>query len=220
MATRRRRAGSTGLLRGADPWRIGIIGAALIGIVVVTGAVVAGGGGGSRYTCGQLLAPGGTPEDGQVTADLGRQHVGPGTSLSYLFCPPTSGSHYQTEAGVSPARPGFYPPDADIGPGYWVHNLEHGYAVALYRCADDMCPSEEVLAELRRFVNNAPQTAVAQRCGIRAKVIAARFDDMSTPFAVVTWDRALLLDAFDADAAIAFAQRWMENAVAIEATLC
>lgn len=181
--------------------------------------VVFGGSGAGRYTCGQLLPPGGDPSDGQVTANLGRLHVARGSQLGYLFCPPTSGTHYDNEAGFSPARPGFYRPDAAIGPGSWIHNLEHGYVVALYRCADGVCPTEEVLAEIRRFVNNAPQTQVAVNCGIRSKVVAARFDDMSTPFALLTWDRALLLDAFDVDAAIAFAGRWMEK-TGPEATSC
>ena len=34
---------------------------------------------------------------------------------------------------------------------------------------------------------------------------------MSTPFALLTWDRALLLDTFDVDDALAFAGRWMEK---------
>lgn len=199
------------MLGGADPWRLGIAGAVILGIVVLVVAVVFGGGSSGRYTCGQLLAPGGTAEDGQVTADLGRQHVTSGSQLSYLFCPPTSGMHYQTEAGFSPARPGFYRPDADIGPGSWIHNLEHGYVVALYRCADGACPSDAVLDEIRRFVNNGPQTAVAANCGVRTKIVAARFDHMATPFALLTWDRALLLESFDYDGALAFANKWMEK---------
>jgi hypothetical protein len=199
-----------GLLGGADPWRLGIVGAVVLGVLVLVVAVFAGSGSGGRYTCGQQLAAGGTPEDGQVTADLGRQHVATGSQLTYLFCPSTSGLHY-SESGVAPARPGYYRPDADIGPGSWVHNLEHGYVVALYRCTDDVCPSEEVLAELRRFVNNGPPTDKAAACGYRSKVLAARFDDMSTPFALLAWNRALLLDSFDADAALDFAQRWIEK---------
>jgi hypothetical protein len=181
-----------------------------VGIAVVVVAVVAGGGGSARYTCGQELQAGGSPEDGQVTADMGRGHVTTGSQLSYLFCPPTSGTHY-SEAGVAPARPGFYKPDADIGPGSWVHNLEHGYVVALYRCPDGVCPSEDVLAELRRFVNNGQQTAAAANCGIRTKILAARFDQIATPFALLTWDRALLLDTFDIEVANTFANRWMEK---------
>jgi hypothetical protein len=173
-------------------------------------AVLAGGSGSGSYTCGQELQPGGSSEDGQVTADLGRGHVTTGSPLSYLFCPPTSGTHY-SEVGVAPARPGFYKADADIGPGSWVHNLEHGYVVVLYRCPDGVCPSEDVLAEIRRFVNNGPQTPAAANCGIKTKILAARFDRIATPFALLTWDRALLVDTFDIDVANTFASRWMEK---------
>ena len=180
-----------------------------VGVLLV--AVVFGGNDAGRYTCGQNLAPGGTAEDGQVTANMGRQHVARGSQLSYLFCPPASGTHYNNESGYSPARPGFYRPDAGIGPGSWIHNLEHGYVVVLYRCADDICPTEEVQAEIRRFVNNGPQTPVAATCGIRSKIIAARFDAMATPFALLTWDRVSLLESFDYDTAMTFANRWMEK---------
>ena len=63
--------------------------------------------------------------------------------------------------GVAPLRPAFYDAGARIGPGNWVHNLEHGYVVALYRCPDGQCPSNDVLAEFREFVFNGPSTATA-----------------------------------------------------------
>ena len=200
-----------GLLGGADPIRVGIVFGVVLAVGVLLVAVVFGGGGVGPHTCGQMLAPGGSPEDGQVTANMGRLHVARGSPLSYLFCPPTSGTHYDNESGFSPARPGFYRPDAAIGPGSWIHNLEHGYVVVLYRCAEGLCPSEEVLTEIRRFVNNGPQTPVAANCGIRSKMVAARFDDMSTPFALLTWDRVSLLESFDVDTAQTFANRWMEK---------
>ena len=201
-----------GPLDGADPIRLGIIaGVTLVVGVLLVAVLLSGGDGGGRYTCGQQLAPAGSPEDGQVTANMGRAHVARGSQISYLFCPPSSGTHYNNETGFSPARPGFYRPDAAIGPGSWIHNLEHGYVVVLYRCPEGVCPSEEVLDDIRRFVNNAPQTAVAANCGIRAKVVAARFDQMATPFALLTWDRALLVDTFDIDVANTFANRWMEK---------
>ncbi len=200
-----------GLLAGADPIRVGIVFGVVLAVGVLLVAVVFGGSGAGPYTCGQQLAPGGSPEDGQVTANMGRQHVGKGSPLSYLFCPPTSGTHYNNESNFSPARPGFYDPDAAIGPGSWIHNLEHGYAVVLYRCAEGICPSEDVLTEIRRFVNNGPQTPVAASCGIRSKMVAARFDDIATPFALLTWDRASLLESFEFDVAQTFASRWMEK---------
>ena len=200
-----------GLLAGANPIRVGIVGAVVLAVGVLLVAVVFGGSDAGSYTCGQQLAPGGSPADGQVTANMGRVHAAKGSRLSYLFCPPASGSHYNNEAGFSPARPGFYVPDAAIGPGSWIHNLEHGYVVALYRCADGICPSEDVLTEIRRFVNNGPQTLVAANCGIRSKIVAARFDDMSKPFALLTWDRVSLLQDWDYDLAIDYANRWMEK---------
>ncbi len=163
--------------------------------------------------------PGRQPRGRAGDGQHGRQHVGKGSPLSYLFCPPTSGTHYNNESDFSPARPGFYRPDAALGPGSWVHNLEHGYVVVLYRCAEGICPTEDVLSEIRRFVNNGPQTPVAANCGIRTKIVAARFDDMSTPFALLTWDRVSLLQSFDFDIAQTFATRWMEKS-GPEATSC
>lgn len=204
--------------RGLDPWRLGILAAVVIGIVVVVAAVLTSPSAATNYTCAQLLQPGANQDDGEVTPDQGRGHVATGARIDYLFCPPASGQHYSGN-GVGPIRAGFYGPDSDVGPGGWVHNLEHGYVVALYRCEDGVCPSEEELAQLRQFVNNGPSTASASRCGIRSKVLAARFDDMATPFALLTWNRALLLDSFDVEEALDFATRWIEKG-APEATSC
>ena len=207
----RPRSQPRGLLGGADPWRVGIVGALLVGIVVVVLAVVAGGGGSGHYTCGQELQPGGSPEDGQVTADLGRGHVTTGTELSYLFCPPTSGTHY-SEAGVAPARPGFYKADADIGPGSWVHNLEHGYVVVLYRCPDGICPSDGVACRDRAVREQRPADAPPPRTAVSGR--------RSSPRASTRWRRRspsspgiarCSLDSFDIDVANTFAQRWMEK---------
>jgi hypothetical protein len=89
-----------------------------------------------------------------------------------------------------------------------VHNLEHGYIVALYKGE----PDQATIDTLRRFVEVAPSTATAQACGYRAKVIVARFDDMSTPFSVLAWDHILPLARWDESAALSFAQRWVEVA--------
>ena len=92
--------------------------------------------------------------------------------------------------------------------------------VALYRCPDGQCPSNDVLSELREFVLNGPPTETATACGFSSKVLAARFDDMATPFALVAWDRVLLLDTFDASVGIDFARRWLEQPELPEAKGC
>ena len=163
------------------------------------------------YSCTELLTapPGASATDGFATQSLGRAHVAVGTKISYRFCPPTSGSHYNA-AGAGPLRPTFYGPDSEAGPGGWVHNLEHGYVVALYRCADGACPSDADLAALRSFASNGPPTQSAAACGYRSKVIVARFDELSTPYAILAWDRALLLASFDPSIARGIASRFIE----------
>ena len=191
--------------------------AVLIALLVVGGIVVLSavliGSPASPYECASQLQPqaNATVENPIVTADEGARHVQAGTTTEYALCPPASGPHYIEGGGVAPLRPAFYDPGARIGPGNWVHNLEHGYVVALYRCSDGQCPSNDLLAELREFVFNGPPTESATRCGLPSKVLAARFDDMATPFALLAWDRVLLLDTFEASVGLDFARRWLEQ---------
>lgn len=195
------------------PWLRLVVGAvAVAGVVGLIGLAFLGSGTAKAYSCDELLA---TPadasaSDGFATRSLGSQHVGAGTKVRYGFCPPASGPHYNA-AGAGPLRPGFYGPNTAAGPGGWVHNLEHGYVVALYRCEGGTCPSEADLAALRQFAANGPPNQSAAACGYRSKVLVARFDDMATPFAILAWDRALLLDAFDEAAAVGFARQFIES---------
>ena len=196
----------------------GLLGPAAIVAVVVIGAIVVLGVGlfgssSSPYSCGSQLQAqaNATVENPIVTPDEGRGHVKLGTKTEYASCPPASGPHYAESSGVAPLRPAFYDPSARIGPGNWVHNLEHGYVVALYRCPDGQCPTNDVLAEFREFVFNGPSTETATACGYQSKVLAARFDDMATPFALVAWDHVLLLDTFDSTVGVDFARRWIEQ---------
>lgn len=156
---------------------------------------------------------------GFTTAELGRSHVrDPSQTLNYAFCPPTSGDHYDA-AGVGPIADEIYPKTQERSPGGWVHNLEHGYIVALYRCpTDEDCVTDAEMAELQRFYSEAPNSPIAQTCP--RKVIVARFDSMSTRFAVLAWGRALLTDEFDLDTALTFAQQWMDHEAVPERGSC
>jgi hypothetical protein len=160
-----------------------------------------------------------TPRLGFTTADLGRTHLrDPGQTISYGFCPPTSGDHWNVQS-VGPVRPGFYPSTQEQPPGGWVHNLEHGYVVALYRCtSDEDCPTPAELDLLRRFTEEAPGSRVNPACS--SKVIAARFDEMETPFAMLAWGRALLMEEFDLDTAFTFAEQWIDHEAVPERGLC
>jgi hypothetical protein len=162
------------------------------------------------YSClSQLKNPAGlTGSDGFATDSLGQKHVGRGARVSYGFCPPTSGDHFNAP-GNGPIQAGYYAPDQAVSPLGWVHNLEHGYVVAVYRCVNGTCPSGDDLAKLQQFGATGIPTSTA-RCDGRPKIVVARFDDMATPFAVLAWDRALMLDTIDVNSAEAFAAKWMD----------
>lgn len=221
------RAGGSGLAGGSTrtraatrpserrlPGPLLLAGVLAVAVIAVVGFGLLSGGGPSvgSYTCEQLLQPqqGATAANPIVTPNLGNTHVRTGSNTEYPVCPPASGPHYN-ERGVGPLAPGFYTAGAGFGPGSWVHNLEHGFVVVLFRCADGTCPSDDELNEIRSFVLNGPSTPSAVACGYQSKVLAARFDDMATPFALLAWDRVLLLDSFDPPVALDFAQRWIET---------
>ena len=208
--------GERRLLRPAILIALVVVGAIVVLSIALIGAPA------SPYACGSRLQPqaNATIENPIVTPDEGRQHVRLGTTTEYASCPPASGPHYIESGGVAPLRPAFYDEGARIGPGNWVHNLEHGYVVALYRCVDGQCPPSDVLSELRAFVLNGPGTESATACGYTSKVLAARFDDMATPFALVAWDHVLLLDTFDSSVGVDFARRWLEQPELPEGRSC
>lgn len=147
---------------------------------------------------------------GFVTKDLGRDHVlNASQKITYDFCPPDSGPHYNIP-GVGPMARGFYPPSqGDTSPGRWVHNLEHGYVDILYSCGKDgkSCPSATELAAMQTVFNTAPGTPAAAACGYPNKVLVVRFDSMTTRFALVSWDRELLTNTFNINEALVFIQQ-------------
>ena len=166
------------------------------------------------YACDSRLAPTSGPDgDGEATRDLGNRHVGAGAALEYAYCPPASGNHF-AERGRGPIPARFYPTSAEVSPGGWIHNLEHGFVAVLYSCGESgsACPSEKELQALRSFQANGPPTAGSQACGIPTKVLTARFDAMESRFALLAWNRVALSDNFDVTAAQSFAARWIDQA--------
>ena len=119
-----------------------LLGIGAAAVVLVVGGLFLGASS-PAYACTTILqpepaasvAPGETPRLGQVTRDLGRTHVIVGSSVTYEFCPPTSGSHYNAP-GSGPIPDLFYAQDQATVPEGWVHNMEHGAMVVLYRCPE------------------------------------------------------------------------------------
>ncbi|MFN8622892.1 MAG: DUF3105 domain-containing protein [Chloroflexota bacterium] len=170
---------------------------------------------GASPTAAPTPEPQPTQRLGFVAEDMGQGHVADTTSVTYAYCPPTSGQHFSTEMAPLPRR--FYGPNDTLKPGNWVHNLEHGYVVLLYKGT----PPDDVQKQLQDIVDTVPGTSfTTQQCGKPNKVIAVRFDDMSTPYGAVSWDRALLLDQFDEAQLRTFAEQWQESPVWPEKGVC
>ena len=91
-----------------------------------------------------------------------------------------------------------YGPDDATVPQGWVHNMEHGGLVLLYKCPGPGC-TDEGQAALKAFYAafpNSPQCNLAP--GIVGPVFA-RFDGMDSPYMALVWDMTLPLDTLDTD---------------------
>ncbi len=145
-----------------------------------------------------------TPALGYVQSDMGRRHINVGEKVTYTYCPPASGAH----AGLAKAR--VYGPDEAIGPQGWIHNLEHGAMVLLYR-GDGEGATEAGQTALRAFYDSFPNGPVCGAPRGAAGPIIARFDQMSTPFEALVWGRVLPLESFDQAMILAYWQQWGER---------
>lgn len=133
---------------------------------------------------------------GEAVPTQAAPHVPEGSEIDYASRPPSSGPHYERWL-----RTGVYA--QDLPPGYWVHNLEHGYIVLAYRCPQD-CP--DLVEELRRFLESLPDT----RWGY-AKLVAVPYPEMDRPLVALAWGWRLELDGFDQAPLHAFYQAHVDQ---------
>lgn len=142
-------------------------------------------------------APGATPRLGYVQNDFGTEHVTLGSFVRYALCPPASGKHFNAQ-GEGPVRAGAYGADDQATPQGWIHNLEHGGLVVLYRCAvgDDGC-SESTQAAMSELYATMPNSPICNLPPSQTTVVA-RFDEMRWPYAALLWGQVMPLDTFDA----------------------
>ncbi|MDP3275605.1 MAG: DUF3105 domain-containing protein [Deltaproteobacteria bacterium] len=113
-------------------------------------------------------------------------HQTPGSEIAFRDNPPTNGPHYSDWA-----RWGIY---REVIPrGYWVHNLEHGAVVLLYR--PDVQNSDR--DALEAFVRALPPEPACLAQGVRRRILVTPDPFLPTPFAAVAWNHsytALCLD--------------------------
>jgi len=139
-----------------------------------------------------LLMPHGTAvasQMRQVTTEPAT-HVDEGAPLQYTHRPPSSGMHY----GTVPQPQEYRMYDTPLTPGRWVHMLEHGAIVVLYR--PDLCDSACV-QQLGTFYDNAPRSSLPG-IGIRHLAVTP-YQDMDHAIAVVAWGYIDEMDQVDTD---------------------
>ena len=123
----------------------------------------------------------------QVTTEAAT-HVDPGTPLTYRNRPPSSGMHY----GAVPQATDYRMYDQPISTGLWVHMLEHGSVVILYR--PDLCDTA-CIATLGDAFDNAPRHPTL---GVR-KLAITPYTNMDHAVAVVAWGYVDEMDAIQVD---------------------
>jgi hypothetical protein len=154
------------------------------------------------YACTQIFNPSATPTIdpsssarlGFLQDDMGNRHIA-GPPVTYLFCPPASGSHMNV-ANVAPITPRVYGPNDKVGPLNWVHNLEHGGLVVLYR-NDSPGATSAGLQSFRDYFSGFPASPTCHIPAGQTSPVIARFDDMPHPYAALVWDRVMYLDSWD-----------------------
>ena len=150
-----------------------------------------------------------TPNLGYVQPDMGARHINVGEKVTYTRCAPASGSH-ANRAGAGPVQPRLYGPNDTVGPQGWIHNLEHGGMVLLYR-GDSEGATDAGQAALRVFYDSFPPGPVCGTPRGASGPVIARFDQMSTPFQALVWGRVLPLETLDQAQILAYWQQWGER---------
>jgi len=120
-------------------------------------------------------------------------HVPVGEPLPYTSRPPVGGPHY------AQPYPDYGLTDAPVDPGYWVHNLEHGAVVLLYRCPAGCLG---VVTDLQAVYDSLPDDTEVHH-GV-ARMLITEDDDMDHAFAIVAWGRKFEMDRLDREQVLAF----------------
>ncbi|MGZ9159895.1 MAG: DUF3105 domain-containing protein [Candidatus Limnocylindrales bacterium] len=204
---RRERARATVKPSFIERYRSWLVGAAVLAVVVVVGAGLFSAATQPAYACSVEWSPeptstppaGSSPQPGYAQSDMGHTHVATGSQVTFTYCPPASGRHYNVSPGVPiPARP--YGPGDGVIPQAWVHNLEHGGLVILYKgdTAD-----QTALRAAYDAVGPSPVCGFPPG-GQSPGPVVARFDDMLWPYAAMVWGRVLPLETVDIPAILEF----------------
>src|SRR5579872_5256840 len=153
----------------------------LVGIVVLVAAAI---------VAVWLLMPRGVQAQMRQVQTFPGTHYPEGAPIpagSWLR-PPSSGPHWETLPQPTEYR--MYDVNEPLPPGRWVHMLEHGAVVVLYR--PDLCDTT-CTGQLGQFYDSAPRSSLV---GVRHLTITP-YTDMDHAIAVVAWGYIDEMDQVD-----------------------
>jgi hypothetical protein len=190
-------------------YRTAIIAVAVVAAVAVVGGLALVQSTQASYTCSVQFDPAPTPSPepgastriGFVQDPMGAAHE-VARPQRYTLCPPASGNHYNA-AGLGPIVPRVYGPDDSVGPQNWIHNLEHGALVILYR-GDSEGATQAGQETFKQFFDSFPPSPVCELPAGRISPVIARFNSMAWPYAALVWGRVLPLPEWDPNLALQF----------------
>lgn len=156
---------------------------------------------GSSAMQGAEFPDAGCPVHVQNVAYEGAQHVPVGTALTFASNPPASGSHY-------PYWGRWAEHTAPLPRGNYVHNLEHGGIVLLYKC-DGACP--EIVSTLRSVMESQPQDPSCT-APIRSRIVLTPDPDLDVPVAAAAWTYTYRADCANAPSLEAFIRAHYDQA--------
>ena len=165
--------------------------AAIIGGVALAGILIPG-----IVLIVSHFGNGAVPIGIKVASEGSASHVPDGSTLTYTHYPPSSGHHYPSPApaGISATA---------IPEGNWVHSLEHGYVVILYKPTASGAPSD---AQLRDIMATFPKEKHGS-----VKIVITPYDHMDSPITAVAWERQLSLDRFDRAQLLQFYNAYVDH---------
>lgn len=127
------------------------------------------------------------------TTDLpieGEAHQPTCTDMTYKTNPPSSGDHW-------PVWAAFRKYDKPVPRGMYVHNLEHGTVVLLYKCSGS-CP--DVVAML-----DSVRTSTSDSCDA-PRILLTPDPELATPIAASAWGATYTATCIDKASLAAFAK--------------
>ena len=153
-------------------------------------------------------AEGASPQPGYVQPDMGHGHVALGTKLTYTYCPPASGQHYNA-AGRRP--------DPRRGSTARTTRSSRRAGSTTSSTAPSWSSTRGADGRRRRpcrpCSTPSPPSPVCgfEPGGQSPGPVVARFDDMAWPFAALVWGRVLPLQTLDQQAILDFYQIFGER---------